>query len=66
MCSLGPYADKHLPAQPATSSSTSQSHLLSVCPSLISRGRSEEWEESKMERGMGKMSPQTKGLQHFP
>lgn len=54
MCSLGPYADKHLPAQPAIDSDTSQGHLLSVCPSLTSRGKSEEWRESEMERGRGK------------
>lgn len=63
MCSLGPYADKPLPTQPATSPGTSQGHLLSV--SLTSRGK-KEWEESGMERGKEENDSSDKGIPESP
>lgn len=43
-----PICWQHLPAQLGISSGTHQGHLLSVCPSLTSRGKSWEWEESEV------------------
>ena len=52
---------QHLPAQLGISLGTHQGHLLSVCPSLTSRGKSWEWEESEV-KSRGKKDVSDKGF----
>ena len=52
---------QHLPAQLGISLGTHQGHLLSVCPSLTSRGKSWEWKESEV-KSRGKKDVSDKGF----